>query len=114
METKDNRLMVIEKLLNGCITYMLSTHENKFGDTVYRFFKIGFSNYNVDVAFHRLVNNGYNVIETKSNHTFDMFNEKTLSNVSQCEGDFYIVLFDSIDDFNRHKDLANKFYKDNI
>ena len=111
METKENRLKSIEKLLHGCITDELSTHENFLGFTVHRFFKIGFDSRSVDVAFYRLINNGYDTINTKSNHVFDMFNEENLSNVSQCEGDFYVVLLDSIDDFNKQKESAIKFYK---
>ena len=108
-----NRIKEIENLLRGCITDELSTHKSKDGFIVHRYFKLGFSDSPGLTAALRLKGNGYKSVNTHSNHSFDMFNENMLSNVSYCEGDFYIVVFESLEDFNSHKQSAIEFYKEN-
>lgn len=108
----ENRIKEIENLLNGCITNELSTHESKDGFLVHRYFKLGYGSQDITAAI-RLRTNGYEAINTNTGLSFDMFNEKTLSNVSYCEGDVGIVVFGSLEEFNKNKQSAIEFYKEN-
>lgn len=108
----ENRIKEIENLLHGCITDELSTHESKDGFLVHRYFKLGYGSQDITAAI-RLRTNGYEAINTNTCLSFDMFNEKTLSNVSYCEGDFYIVVFENLEDFNYHKQSAIEFNQNN-
>ena len=99
-----------EKLIERYIGYETGTHESN-GHTVHRFFRI--DSYSIDRVAMALRNNGFTTIPTSSSYTRDFFSEKYLSEVSYCEGDFYIIQYDSIEDLVAGKKRGIKFYKEN-
>lgn len=109
----ENRIKEIENLLNGCITNEISTHENRMGFIVHDYRLLGYNNTKDITISVRLRSNGYEPVKTHSSYCFDMFNENTLTNVSYCEGDVGILVFDNLEEFNKHKQSAIEFYKEN-
>ena len=99
-----------EKLIEKYIGHETGTHESN-GHIIHKYFRL--SNWSIDSVSAILVSNGFKPIQTSSSYTRDFFSEKYLSEVSYCEGDFYIVQYDSVEDLNAGKNRAIEFYKEN-
>lgn len=100
-----------EKIIYNFISFENGTHLNSRGNTVHEFSRIN-DNYEAQ-AQHALMKAGFFPIKTNSSYTVDLFNREMLSNVSFCEGDIYIVQYQTEFEFDAAKANAIQFYQNN-
>lgn len=99
-----------EKLIEKYIGSETGTHE-AHGQIVHRYFTG--CDFSIDFVSACLLKQGFKAIKTNNNYTRELWSEEYLSNVSYCEGDFYIVQYDNIEAFNIGKQIAIEFYQNN-
>lgn len=98
-----------EKLITKVISNEVGTHLNMWGKLVHEYF--GFNDESLDHMFWILTDSGFEVMESCS-HCIEFWSVKYLSSVSFCEGDVYIVQFETIDEFEQSKEQTIQFYKE--
>ena len=86
------------------------THINRSGQTVHEYGYYG--DLELNYALLDLAEAGFKRIRTNS-ETYHLFSTELLSGVSFCEGDVYIVQYQSIEELERARVETIKFYKNN-
>jgi hypothetical protein len=100
-----------EGLISKYISNETGSHRSHSGNTVHRYFRL--NDYSIDRVSAVLMENGFTTIPTGSSHTREFFSEKYLSNVTYCEGDFYIVQFESPQELHEQREKSIAWYKEN-
>lgn len=100
-----------EELISKYISNETGSHKSDSGHTVYRYFRL--NDYSIDRVSAALMENGFTTIPTNSSHTWEFFSERYLSNVTYCEGDFYIVQFETLQELAEQREKSIAWYKEN-
>jgi hypothetical protein len=101
-----------EKLIVRFVSDEIGTHQNAAGFTVHKY--RGFdSTHGFPEIRHLIKNHGFESIPTGSNYCAECFSREMLSCVSSCEGDVYIIQYESIEELESEKKRAEEFYANN-
>lgn len=95
------------------IVYSGNNHKNREGKTVYSYAYNPFRDvYHFQQKVENFFKNGKQ-LPTGNSHIFDFYDVENLINISYCEGDVYVLFFDSINDLKNSVKSAMQFYAEN-
>lgn len=101
-----------EKLISRFVSGEIGTHKSVTGLTVHEY--RGFdSTHGFPEIRHLIKNHGFESIPTGSNYCAECFSREMLSCVSSCEGDVYIVQYESAEEMEAERQRAIEFYTNN-